>query len=270
MRYNILKRYTIFDSKDYFSDYDNVIMKQFIFFLLIPLATFAQPQFDEVNKLFEKNQFVKAEKLAQQLVNDNPKSLKAIELLGDAYGYQKNWDKAINNYKILVDKEPEVANYHYKYGGVLGMKALSVSKLRALGLIGDLKQAFLKAAELDPNHIGTRWALVELYMQLPGIIGGSKRKSLKYAEELQILSEVDGYLAKGFIYTYHKDFELAELNYLKALEVGGSVTCYKNIIDMYIDFKKNDEAKIYLEEASKIHDANSFNAQFKKLNQRNN
>ena len=78
---------------------------------------------------------------------------------------------------------------------------------------GDVKDAFLKAAELDPNHIDTRWALVELYIQLPGIIGGSKSKSFKYANELEALSKVDGYLAKGYIYEYDNEPENAEKYY---------------------------------------------------------
>ncbi len=82
------------------------------------------------------------------------------------------------------------------------MKAFTVSKLSALTMIGDIKGAFLKAAKLDPKHIDTRWALVEFYVQLPGILGGSIKKSLKYADQLQQLSVVDGYLAKGYIYEY--------------------------------------------------------------------
>ena len=131
-------------------------------------------------------------------------------------------------YKKLVKANPYNANYHYKYGGALGMKALSVSKLKALGIIGDVKRFFFKAAELDPKHIDARWALVELYMSLPGIIGGSKSKSLKYADELENLSKVDGYLAKGYIYEYDDEPELAEKYYKIAIKVGGSVLVTKN------------------------------------------
>ncbi len=53
----------------------------------------------------------------------------------------------------------------------MGMKALSVSKLRALTYIGDIRAHFEKAATLDPHHIEVRWALVEYYIQLPGILG---------------------------------------------------------------------------------------------------
>lgn len=233
-------------------------MKRFLVFILLPMLSFGQSQHETINQLFEAKQYVKAEQVAEDLVNENPNDLEAVELLGDAYGHLKKWDNAIVEYKKLVNAKPNNANYHYKYGGVLGMKALSVSKFKAVGIIGDAKKAFLKAAELDPNHINTRWALVELYMQLPGIIGGSKKKALRYSDELYNLSEVDGYLSKGYIYEYDKEFEKAEYNYLKAVEVGGSVTCYQNLIDLYNRFDKKDKVKTYLEEATQRHPNSSF------------
>lgn len=192
-------------------------------FLFIPLVMISQVNLNRVEALVNDKQFIQAESLAKDYLETDANNLKAIELLGDIYGFQKRWDDAINAYGKLVDANPEVANYQYKYGGALGMKALSVSKIRALGIIGDVKQAFLKAAELDPNHIDARWALVELYMQLPGIFGGSKSASLKYANELEQLSKVDGYLAKGYIYEYDNEPELAETYYKKAIKETGSL-----------------------------------------------
>jgi tetratricopeptide (TPR) repeat protein len=179
-------------------------MIKVLFLLLVPMIGFSQSIVIEVNQLFQQKQFVKAEQIANEYAKQNPNDLKAIELLGDAYGHQKKWDQAIEQYRKLVKAKNDNANYHYKYGGALGMKALEVNKFKALGIIGDVKDAFLTAAELDPKHIDARWALVELYMQLPGIIGGSKNKSLKYADELEQLSKVDGYLAKGYVYEYDK------------------------------------------------------------------
>src|SRR5690606_6660020 len=177
-------------------------MKLYWIFLLVPYFAISQSTIQTAEDLLKQNNYDKAVVVLENYLKNNSSDLKAIELLGDAYGHQKKWDEAIVSYKKLVDLSPKTANYHYKYGGALGMKALSVSKLKAVGYVGDAKQAFLKAAELDVTHIDTRWALVEMYMQLPGIIGGSKKNALKYANELEALSKVDGYLAKGYIYEY--------------------------------------------------------------------
>lgn len=236
-----------------------------LLFFLVPIALFSQSIYDEVPLLFEQKQYKKAEKVMIAYVEENPMDLKAIELLGDAFGYQEKWNEAIKYYQKLVDAEDNNANYHYKYGGALGMKALSVSKFRALGIIGDVKKSFLRAAELDANHIDTRWALVELYMQLPGIIGGSKKKSLKYAEELEALSQVDGFLAKGYIYEYDNEPELAETFYKMAIDVGGSLTCYQKLTDLYESQNEPVKAIANIETAQQKHNRNALHYQIGKV-----
>jgi tetratricopeptide (TPR) repeat protein len=242
-----------------------MFMKKILFLLLLPLFGFSQSNVIEINQLLKQKQFVKAEQLAIAFVKENPNNLKALELLGDAYGHQKKWDNAIEQYKKLVENNDKNASYHYKYGGALGMKALEVNKFKALGIIGDVKEAFLRAAELDPEHIDTRWALVELYMQLPGIIGGSKKKSLKYANELEQLSKVDGYLAKGYIYEYDKEPELAESYYKKAIEAGGSLTCYDKLTSFYQSEKLPQKAIATIEEAYEKHNKNHLHYQIGKV-----
>ena len=240
-------------------------MKGFVLVLFFPFLLFGQSNFDEVEQLISTKQFLKAEELMRHYVEENPNDLTGIELLGDAYGHQKKWDDAITYYKKLVEANPNNANYHYKYGGALGMKALIISKIRALGIIGDVKEAFLKAAELDPDHIDTRWALVELYMQLPGIIGGSKKKSLKYAEELEQLSKVDGYLAKGYVYEYDKEPELAEKYYKLAIEEGGSLTCFDKLSEFYQNENQPQKALANIEEAYEKHNTNNLHYQIGKV-----
>ena len=240
-------------------------MKSFYLLLCFPFMLFGQTQFDAIQQMFVQKQFVKAQEVMSQYVSSNPNDLKGIELLGDAYGHQKKWDDALIYYKKLIEFEPNNANYQYKYGGVLGMKALEVNKIKALPIIGEAKASFLKAAELDPNHIDVRWALVELYMKLPGIIGGSKSKSLKYANELERISKVDGYLAKGYIYETDNEYELAENNYKKAIEVGGSLTCYDKLTKFYENNNQPQKAIAIIEAAKEKHENNELNYEIGKV-----
>lgn len=246
-------------------EFRNRPMKFFLFFSFFTIITFGQTDFEKTEQFFAKKQFTKAEELMETYVENHPNDEKGIELLGDAYGHQKKWDGAIDAYKKLVDKSPKTANYHYKYGGALGMKALSISKIKALGIIGDVKEAFITAAELDPNHIEARWALVELYMQLPGIVGGSKSKSLKYADELQKLSKVDGYLAKGYVYEYDNAPETAEKYYKLAINEGGSLNCYEKLTTLYENQKQPEKAIANLEEAHHKHHRNALHYQIGKV-----
>lgn len=240
-------------------------MYKFLWIVLISSICFSQASKEKAESFIAQKKFTKAQNEIQTFLDLNPEDKEAIELLGDAYGHQKKWDAAIEQYEKLKDKEPKNANYQYKYGGALGMKALSVSKIKALGIIGDVKKAFLKAAELDPNHIDARWALVELYVSLPGIVGGSNSKALKYANELQNLSKVDGYLAKGYVYEYDDEPELAEKYYKLAIKVGGSVTCYEKLTTFYEKQNQPEKAISNLEEGQKKLQRNAMHYQIGKV-----
>ncbi|MBT8271319.1 MAG: hypothetical protein HKO90_05575 [Flavobacteriaceae bacterium] len=240
-------------------------MKKALIIFLLPFIGFAQSIVTDVNRLFEERKYVQAQRLLLDYVAENPEDIKAIELLGDAYGFLKNWDKAVSCYKELVNSNDLNADFHYKYGGALGMKALTANRIRALGLVGSIKKAFHTSARLDPNHIEARWALVELYMQLPGIIGGSKKKALQYAEELQELSPVDGYLAKGYVYEYDDEPDKAEYNYKRAVEVGGSITCFDKLTAFYENNNMPDQAIANIEKASQKHQRNILHYQLGKV-----
>lgn len=216
-------------------------MKWFLI-LLFPICCFAQGNtvdaaFAKAETYFHSKKYDQAKPIFKSHLKQHPNDLKTLEYLGDIYGYGKDWDTAIDYYKKLVTLSPKVANYHYKYGGVLGMKALAINKIRALGLIGDIKEAFETAATLDTKHIEVRWALVEFYIQLPGIVGGSESKARKYADELSVLSPVDGHLAYGYIAEYNDKPKEAELHYKNAVKVGGSIICYTKLYEHY---EKND------------------------------
>ncbi|WP_306293675.1 tetratricopeptide repeat protein [Winogradskyella forsetii] len=243
----------------------NINMLRLLFVLLLSSFCYSQTSLENAEAFIAKKEYVKAQNEMTVFLESNPNDLEAIELLGEAYGYQKKWDAAIEQFQILKQKRPENADYHYKYGGALGMKALSISKLKALAIIGDVKESFTKAAQLDPNHIEARWALVELYVSLPGIIGGSTDKALRYANELQNLSKVDGYLAKGYVYEYDDEPELAEKYYRLAIKVGGSVTCYEKLSKFYEAQHQPEKAIGNLEEAQEKHQRNAMHYQIGKV-----
>ena len=144
----------------------------------------AETDFDKAEKLYKQEKFDQAKVLFESYLKTNPTSYKTVEYLGDIAGHQKKWDEAIKHYKILKLQFPKTANYFYKFGGAMGMKAKSVNKFKALAMIDEIESSFLTAARLDSKHVESRWALVMLYIELPGIVGGSEKKAVKYADEL--------------------------------------------------------------------------------------
>ena len=208
----------------------------------------SQSNFEKAEKFFQEEKFEQAQVLFELYLKSNSGDLKTIEYLGDIAGQNKSWDKAIAYYKRLKELKPLEANYYYKYGGALGMKAKDSNKFKALGMIDEVKESFEKAISLNPKHIESRWALIELYIQLPGIVGGSESKAIKYSNELMQLSTVDGYLSRGHIDEFFKRYELAEKQYKKAIELTGSKVSYYKLANLYKNkMKQPDKAKSVLE-----------------------
>lgn len=213
-----------------------------IFFLMLSFSVFSQSNFEKAEKLYAQKKYYDAEKVFKEHLKTQPNHTKTLEYLGDIAGHQKKWDEAIIHYKKLKNSFPKAANYWYKYGGALGMKAKESNKFKALGMIDEVEESFLTAAKLDAKHVETRWALVMLYIELPAIIGGSEKKAQKYATELMTLSKVDGYLAKGYIDVYFSRYTNAENNYKKAHEIGNSKTTFEKLYDLYLN-KLKDKSK---------------------------
>lgn len=215
--------------------------------LLLPLLLFSQSDFDKAERLFQQQSYESSRVLFESYLKQNPTHLKTIEYLGDIQGAKQNWDKTLYYYKMLKNVKPLEANYQYKYGGALGMVAKNSNKFKALGLISEVRSSFEKAIQINPKHIEARWALIEYYLQLPAMLGGSESKATQYANELSKLSTVDGFLAKGRIAVYFERYANAEINYKKAYEIGQSKITYERLYDLYLnkfkDAKKANSLK---------------------------
>ena len=197
------------------------------------MLIFSQADFDKGEKLFREGKYEQAQPVFENWLGENPSNLKSMEYLGDIAAHDKSWDVAIGYYKKLKQLKPLEANYYYKYGGALGLKAKEVNKFKALGMIGEIKESFEKAIQLNPKHIEARWALVMLYMKLPGIVGGSESKALQYSNELYKLSPVDGYLSKGQIDEYFERYTSAEEQYKKAIAAGSTKMGSQLLANLY-------------------------------------
>jgi tetratricopeptide (TPR) repeat protein len=228
-------------------------MKQIVLlFLFFPMMIWSQSNFDKAEKLFKEEKYEQAQPIFEVVLKTDPTNLKVIEYLGDIAGSRKSWEEAISYYEKLKGLKPKEANYFYKYGGAIGMRALEVNKFRALGMIDEIRESFEKAIKLDPGHIDARWALVEFYMQLPRIIGGSEGKAIRYSNELLKLSPIDGYMSRGRIEEYYKRYNSAELQYKKAIAIGSSVKSYQMLADLYKNkMNQPERARITLEDLKK-------------------
>jgi hypothetical protein len=217
-----------------------------VFAFFIGLGCFSQPSFKEIHSALDQGKLEIAKKLLQNRISGDSEDAIATAYLGDIAGFEKDWDTAISLYKTLTQKYPDSIDYNFKYGAVLGMKALSVSKLQSVIYVSDIKTFLEKTVELDPEHVEARRVLVELYVKLPGILGGSISKAKTYADELKDLNKVDFYLAHAFIVNEDEGPEEAAPLFKKAIEVHRQLPNHKkrNILNYELG-KAASDSDIY-------------------------
>lgn len=221
------------------------------FLLLFTSLAIAQTDIEIPNDasfVIEKNQAVNSLFLHSDVKTSSP--YYKDEKLGEKALKEKKWCSAESIYKNLINQDNKIADYHYKYGAALGFELLEDNKLKAIFYIGKVKKQFLIAAKLDKRHIDTRWALIETYLRLPFLLGGSNKKAKFYANELEKISEIDGLLAKGRIAKYTKKYKIAEVYFKRAVAVGGSRNSFYRLAELYdIYLKRPQKALSVLDKA---------------------
>lgn len=200
-------------------------MKILLLLCVLPNFIFAQSTLQIGDSLLKKRDYKAAKTQFENVLKEDPDNKKAIEGLGDIAVYSENWDAALERFKKLVAEEPENANYNFKYGGTLALKAKNISRMKAFFYISDIKKYLKKAARLDSKHIETRWGLVELYLVLPGIVGGSANTAKKYADQIIKIDTLNGYLAKARIAEAEGNKNMETSYYKKALRLDFSDKC---------------------------------------------
>lgn len=238
---------------------------QILVLLLFGAQLYAQFDINKGKQLYDSKDFQAAIPYFQAQLSMHPDNFEAIEYLGDCFAYTGDFKSAKETYKKLLTRTQPTATDYYKIGGATALYAKSLPKVSAVWYIEEIKRNFKKALELNPNHIDTHWALVELYMQLPGVLGGGNHKAEEQAKQLLKVSPVDGYLALGYIFEYAQEPQKAEYNYRKAVEIGQSNHCYQKLSDFYIKQNQVSEALKLYEKGCKQKKRNAFYYQLGKL-----
>jgi tetratricopeptide (TPR) repeat protein len=192
----------------------------------------AQTQFEKGTTAFNNQNYNRAISYFSDVLEEEPLDKMARDYLGQSYAKLDNWEKSAEVSKTLVEDYPEDAEYNFRYGGALGLVAKNANPFKAMSLLDDVKFHLKKAIQLDPKHIESRWALLQIYLEIPGILGGSEDTSREYASQLKSISPVDGALANGFIERDLENFDKAESFYKEAIELGQSETTYR-VAELY-------------------------------------
>tara|TARA_B000000557_G_scaffold49829_1_gene38203 strand:- start:860 stop:1705 length:846 start_codon:yes stop_codon:yes gene_type:complete len=166
-----------------------------LLFLLLPVLLMSQnSKIDSLVTLLELNK------------NDE----KLLISIGESYASQKKWDSAIFYYKKLVAINPNNANYLYRLGGSQAAHSESASTFKVLSLINSAKENLIKSSNIDKSDIYSRWALVQILLELPSFFGGDNDQALKFSDEIYKISKLHGLISKSYIHNHLNEYDKAE------------------------------------------------------------
>jgi tetratricopeptide (TPR) repeat protein len=94
---------------------------------------------------------------AQELAAKAPTSHQAEQLEAEAFESQENWDKAVAEYKKILEQEPKLAGIHYRIGRIF----LSKSPADA----DAAKAEFNEEVKIDPSNAAAEFMLGEIARQ---------------------------------------------------------------------------------------------------------
>ncbi len=139
------------------------------------------------------------------------------EELALLYAQTADYDSSFKLLEELVEDYPDEYNYQFQLGGVSGILATEMPRAKSLPYVKTMRTAFEVAAMLDPNALDVQWVLLELYTELPWLLGGSNKRAEETVERIKSLSVIEGYLAEGYFFRSTKKNKEALVAYLNAI-----------------------------------------------------
>jgi tetratricopeptide (TPR) repeat protein len=161
---------------------------------LICLAAFSvnSANANEYTKLIKTYKYAEAEKAVNGKLASDPKNLDAlvgkIELIL-SQGGEARLEEGIKLAEQCVAAHPQASECHEMMGNLYGAKIVNGGLFSAMSSSGKVRDAFLKAVELNPKNYSTRSSLLVFYLNAPGIAGGGKDKALAMVADTAKLSK---------------------------------------------------------------------------------
>jgi tetratricopeptide (TPR) repeat protein len=201
-------------------------------------------------KLLGARENEKAQAFFEAAVKQHPDDAELHYWLAVSLLRQHKIGEAQDEIDEALDRNEKISKYHFIRGAILGEKAMNANVISQAVLAPKVKNAFLRAAELDPKNIDAHIGLFNYYFQAPGIMGGSEEKALAEARIAVALDQYRGHMMLAGYYGKKNNTADAESELKKAIEANPAKLDAYYQYGMLLDKQKKPELA---------------NAQFKKL-----
>jgi tetratricopeptide (TPR) repeat protein len=145
------------------------------------------------------------------------KSVEQQHELALLYASTRAYEQSFDILSSLAEEDPDNYDYQFMLGGIAGILASEVSQVKSLPYVRTMKTAFEQAARIAPDSLTIQLVLLELYTELPWVLGGSNKKANRVLSAVQALSTIEGFLAAGYYYRITKKNKEALVAYLNAI-----------------------------------------------------
>lgn len=133
---------------------------------------------------------------------------------------------ALERAQQCVERMPKAAACHYAWGAVLGVQAMSEGLMKMAGSVGRIKDELRTASALEPAWFPARGAVVEFYLQAPGLVGGSVSTAKEMALAAPKPEQVTA--LQGRLALHDKQFEQA-LKVLGSLQLDPNTSLARDV-----------------------------------------
>ncbi len=208
------------------------------------LFTPAEAQVDSTGmKLIEQRKFAEAQSFFEGKLKANAKDAESKYQLARVFVFQRNMDEAEDAIDDALELNDRDARFHFLRGQILGEIAQNANIFKQGILAPKIKNAFLRAVELDSTFVDAHVGLYNYFIMAPGIMGGSEEEALKQANVVVALNSYRGHLLLANFHQRKKEAAETESEYRKAIDAEPKRTGgYKSLGYFYIGEKRYDDA----------------------------
>lgn len=174
----------------------------------------------EYEALMKAKKYAEAEKAANAKLSTDANNAGALQVKAELIlveGKTDKLDDAAKYAEQCISAHQQLSECHETLGNVLGTKATAGSMFAAMSYAGKIRDAYLKAVELDPKNFSARSSLLQFYLLAPAIAGGGKSKAQNLVIETAKINSAAGNLLQANIDLKDEKFANAETSALSAI-----------------------------------------------------
>ena len=170
------------------------------------------------DQLIKAGHWKRAKPLVEAAYAKNPKDVHTLLLMAKIKRVWGDLDGARKLTEEAVTLDANNFDAHFQLADILGDQISKANLFQKMSLAGKLRGEMETSLRLNPNNAEAHFAMMQYYLQAPGIAGGGKDKARAELAAIAKLSPAQGFLAESEFARHEKQpMNLGEL-YRKARE----------------------------------------------------